>query len=118
MNERFNGIGWMVRQRALYVAILVWLLLSGAGFVFSRQAPLFRGLVVGSSRYLVLVVLMFGLVALLTRKRPVTDLGQRAPEGQIARREAMTMWVYALIVMVAGRLIGQHLFGEGIALHL
>jgi hypothetical protein len=116
-NERF-GIAWVVRQPALYVAIFLWLLLSGVGLFFSRHTPLFRGLVVGSSRYLVLVVLMFGLVALLTRKRPVIDLGQRAPEGGIARREAMAMWAYAAIVMVAGRLIGQHLFGEGIALHL
>ena len=118
VNERFNGVGWVVRQRALYVAILVWLLLSGVGLLFSRHAPWFRGLVVGSSEYVVLVVLMFGLVALLTRKRPVIDLGQRAPECGIAGREALAMWVYAAVVRVAGRLIGQHLFGEGIALHL
>jgi hypothetical protein len=65
-----------------------------------------------------MVVLMFGLVTLLTRKRPVIDLGQRAPECGIAGREALAMWAYAAVVMVAGRLIGQHLFGEGIALHL
>jgi hypothetical protein len=118
MNERFGGIGWVVRQKALYVAILVWLLLCGVGLLFSRLAPFFRGLVVGSSRYLVLVVLMFGLVALLTRKRRVIDLGQRAPESSTARRETLAMLCYAAIVMVAGRLIGQHLFGEGIALHL
>jgi hypothetical protein len=118
MNERFNGIGWLVRQRALYVAILLWLLLCGVGLLFSRHTPSYRGLVVGSSKYLVLVVLMFGLVALLTRKRPVIDLAQRAPESSIARREALAMWAYAAVVMVAGRLIGQHLFGEGIALHL
>ena len=118
MNERLKGIGWGVRQRALYVAILVWLLLSGVGLFFSRHTPRFGGLVIGSSKYLVLVVLMFGLVMLLTRKRPVFDLGQRAPESGIAGREAVAMWVYAATVMVAGRLIGQHLFGEGIALHL
>ncbi len=118
INGRFNGIGWMVRQRALYVAMLLWLLLSGVGLLFSRHTPLFRGLVVGSSEYLVMVVLMFGLVTLLTRKRPVIDLGQRAPERGIAGREALAMWAYAAVVMVAGRLIGQHLFGEGIALHL
>jgi hypothetical protein len=28
------------------------------------------------------------------------------------------MWAYVALVMVAGRLIGQHFFGEGIALHL
>jgi hypothetical protein len=118
MHERFNGIGWVIRQKALYVAILLWLLLTGVGLLFSRNTPRFRGLLVGSSEYLVLVVLMFGLVVLLTRKRPVIDLGQRAPECSIARREALAMWVYAAVVMVAGRLIGQHLFGEGIALHL
>ena len=118
MNERFNGIGWVVRQRALYVAIVLWLLLCGIGLLFSRHAPYFKGFVEGSSKYLVLVVLMFGLVALLTRKRLLIDLAQRAPEHSIARREALAMWVYAAVVMVAGRLIGQHLFGEGIALHL
>jgi hypothetical protein len=85
---------------------------------FLATHPRFRGLVFGSSEYLVLVVLMFGLVALLTRKRPVIDLGARAPECSIARRETLAMWAYVAVVMVAGRLIGQHLFGEGIALHL
>src|SRR6202161_1101861 len=118
MNERLKGIGWVVRQRALYVAILVWLLLSGVVLLFSRHTPSYRGLVVGSSKYLVLVVLMFGLVVLLTRKRPVIDLAQRAPESSIARRETLAMWAYAAVVLVVGRLIGQHLFGEGIALHL
>ncbi len=113
MNERFNGIGWVVRQRAFYVAVLLWLLLCGVGSLCSRHTPRFRGLVVGSSQYLVLVVLMLGLVALLTRKRPVIDLGQRSPERSIARRETLAMWAYAALVMVAGRLIGQHLFGEG-----
>jgi hypothetical protein len=118
MNGRFNGIGWVVRQTAFYVAILLWLLLSEVGLLISRRTPSYKGLVVGSSRYLVLVVLMFGLVALLTRKRPVIDLAQRAPEASIARRETLAMWAYVAVVMVAGRLIGQHLFGEGIALHL
>ena len=118
MNERFNGIGWVVRQGAFYVAILLWLLLCGVGLLFSRHTPSYRGLVTGSSEYLVLVVLMFGLVVLLTRKRPVIGLAQRAPESSIARRETLAMWAYVALVMVAGRLIGQHLLGEGIALHL
>jgi hypothetical protein len=118
MNERFNGIRWLVQQKALYVAILLWLLLCAVGLLFSRHTPKYRGLVTGSSQYLVLVVLMFGLVALLTRKRPLTDLGQRAPERSIATRETLAVWAYTALVMVAGRLIGQHFFGEGIALHL
>jgi len=85
--------------------------------LFSTYAS-FRDLVTGSSKYLVLVVLMFGLVALLTRKRPVIDLAQCAPELSTTRRETLAMWADVAVVMVAGRLIGQHLFGEGIALHL
>jgi hypothetical protein len=118
MNGRFNGIRWLVRQRALYVAILLWFLLSGIGLCFSRYMPRFRGLVTGSSEYLVMVLLMFGVVMLLTRKRPVIDLGQRAPESSTAGRETLAMWAYVAVVMIAGRLIGQHFFGEGIALHL
>ena len=118
MSERLVGIKWVVRQRAFYVAILLWLLLCAVGLLASRRLPSYKGLVIGSSKYLVLVVLMFGLVALLTRKRPVIDLAQRAPESSIARRETLALWAYVAIVMVAGRLIGQHVFGEGIALHL
>jgi len=118
MNERLSGIVWVLRQRAWYVAILLWLLLCGAGIFISRHAPSYRGLVTGSSEYLVLVVLAFGLVMLLTRRRPLVDLAQRAPESFIARREMLAMWAYVAVVMVAGRLIGQHFFGEGIALHL
>jgi hypothetical protein len=70
-SQQRSRIAWVVRQPALYVAISLWLLLSGFGFLFSRHTPRFRGLVVGTSEYLVVVLLMFGLVALLTRKRPV-----------------------------------------------
>jgi hypothetical protein len=74
------------------VALLLWLILSGAGLLFSRHTPRSRGLVAGSSEYLVLVVLMFGLVVLLTPKRPVIDLAQRAQESSIARGETLAMW--------------------------
>jgi|HubBroStandDraft_1064217.scaffolds.fasta_scaffold164937_1 hypothetical protein len=95
MNERFNGAGWVVRQRALHVAILLWLLLSGVGLLFSHHTLRFRGLVVGPSEYLVLVVLMFGLVVLLTRTRAVFDLERRAPESGIAGCETLAKWAYA-----------------------
>jgi hypothetical protein len=45
---------------------------------------------------------MFGLVALLTRKGPVIDLAQRAPEFSIARRETLAMWTHAAMMMAAG----------------
>ena len=118
MSERFKGLKWLLLQKALYVAILVWLLLCGVGLFFSRHTPSYKGLVTGSSKYLVLVVLLFGLIELLTRKRPVMDLALRSPESSIARHETLAVWAYVAVVMIAGRLIGQHFFGEGIALHL
>jgi hypothetical protein len=36
----------------------------------------------------------------------------------IALRETLAMWIYGAVVLFAGRIIGQHYFGEGIALHL
>ena len=118
MSQRFDGIKWVVRQRAFYLAILLWLLLCSTRLLISRHTPSYRGLVKGSSQDLVLVLLLFGLIELLTRKRPVMDLAQRSPESSIARLETIALWAYVAIVMVAGRLIGQHFFGEGIALHL
>ena len=52
------------------------------------------------------------------RHRPVPDLGERAPEAKIALRETVVLWLYGAIVLVAGRIIGFHYFGEAIALHL
>jgi hypothetical protein len=118
MSERLSRIRWVVRQPAFYAAILLWLFLCAAGLLISRHTPSYRGLVKGSSQYLILILLLFALVMLLTRNRPFTDLAQRAPETPTARRETLALWAYVAIVMLAGRLIGQHLFGEGVALHL
>ena len=71
-----------------------------------------------SSMALIALLLEIGLVARLTWRRPVPDLGQRAPERSIALRETLWLWVYGIVVLIAGRGIGLHFFGEGIALHL
>ena len=46
------------------------------------------------------------------------NLASRAPERATAVRETMLLWIYGAAVIVAGRWIGLHFFGEGIALHL
>jgi hypothetical protein len=118
MSKHLDRLKWLLQQKSLYIAILLWLLLCGAGLLISKQIPSYEGLVKESSRYLVLVLLAFGVVMLLTRKRPIPDLAQRSPERVTALRETLALWAYIAAVMVAGRLIGQHIFGEGIALHL
>jgi hypothetical protein len=71
-----------------------------------------------SSIVLAVLLIEIGLVSLLTRGRPVPDLSRRAPERLIAMKETWTLWLYVAIVMLVGRYIGLHFFGEGIGLHL
>jgi hypothetical protein len=118
-NNSFSGaIRTILRQRSLYVAIAVWVLLSGMGLLMARGNPRLESQARVSSIALVLIVLMIGEVSFVARNRPVPDLGERAPERGIARQETAALWCYGFLVMVAGRIIGQHFFGEGIALHL
>jgi hypothetical protein len=74
--------------------------------------------VIGSWLALIFLVLECGLVLLLTRRRPSPDLAQRSPERSIALREAIALGVYAAIILLAGRWLGFHTFGAGIAMHL
>jgi hypothetical protein len=46
------------------------------------------------------------------------DLAARAPEPSTALRETIGLWIYCVVVLVAGRFIGLHYFGAGIAMHL
>ncbi|GGA03420.1 hypothetical protein GCM10011408_26160 [Dyella caseinilytica] len=73
---------------------------------------------IGSSHYLVLVIIGIGIASLLAGRRPFPDLGQRAPDRSIALREVIGLWMYVAVVLVAGQLIGQHFFDAGISLHL
>jgi hypothetical protein len=110
-----SGWGWkdVVRQRSLWVALVLWVLLSLGGILIHRGRE-----AIFSSIAACVLVLEMGLVALLTRRRPMPDLAQRAPERALALRETLAVWLYGAVVLVAGRLLGQHFFGEGIALHL
>ena len=108
----------LLRQRNLQIALLLWVLLSAGGAVLGRGTPWVESAVKESSVSLVMILLLIGIVALLTRRRPILDLGQRAPERAVALKEVAALWVYGAIVLVAGRIIGLHFFGEGIAMHL
>jgi len=67
---------------------------------------------------LAFLTLEIGLVVLITRHRPVPDLAERAPERSIAERETLCLWIYGAFMLLAGRWLGLHFFGEGIAMHL
>lgn len=127
-NSPASRVSYLVRQPSLWIALLVWCLLSAAAIVLCRNGvPLDRPElattppvtdVLNNSIGLFSIILLIGIVHLLARRRSFPNLAERAPERSIALRETWVMWIYGAIVLLAGRLIGQHSFGEGIGLHL
>jgi hypothetical protein len=119
-----SGLGYVFRQRSLYVALLLWILLCVAAYMLGPSlprlegAPRLRGASTLSSAYLVLVILAMGLASLLARHRAFPKLAERAPDRATALREIVGLWTYVAVVLVAGQFIGRHFFGAGIALHL
>jgi hypothetical protein len=131
-SPRQQNLRWLLRQRSLWIALLLWATLSLA-FIALCHGP--RGAVplnlppnqlkltplaqvIGSWLALIFLVLECGLVLLFTRRRVWPDLAQRAPQRSIALRETVSVWVYAAVVLLAGRWLGFHIFGAGIAMHL
>jgi hypothetical protein len=121
-------VKYLVRQPSLWIALLLWILLSLAAILLCRHGvPLHRPELAGTppvtdvlnnSIGLVALILIIALVHFLARHRPFPNLVERAPERAIALREMLAMWIYGAVVLVAGRFVGQHFFGEGIGLHL
>ena len=122
-----SRLGFLTGQRSFQVALALWVLISVAAVPLCHGAmPLAIGphadkpaaIVISSSIALLFLVLEIGLVALITRRRALPDLAARAPERSVALRETIGLWLYGVLVLLAGRSIGLHFFGEGIALHL
>jgi hypothetical protein len=122
-----SKLHYLIQQRSFQAALALWILLSVAALALCHGTmPLPLGphpgnpvaLVVSSSIALVFLVLEIGLVALITRRRPLPDLAGRAPERGVALREAVLLWIYGAAVLLAGRFIGLHYLGAGVALHL
>jgi hypothetical protein len=119
----------LLRERSVQIAIALWAALSFAvfplcavgDFPLNRPAlaslPL-RAQVVFPVVGLAFVFVQMSVAYLLTRRRIVPDMASRAPARAVARREVLLLWVYGAIILLLGRLVGLHLFREGIGLHL
>jgi hypothetical protein len=128
MSEFASKLGYVVRQRSFLVALFLWVAISVAAILLcDGTVPLPIGpqpakpvpMVISGWIALAFLVLEAGLIALITRRRAVPDLAARAPsERSVALRETLGLWIYGAIVLVAGRFVGLHYFGAGIALHL
>jgi hypothetical protein len=127
MSSSGTGLGFLIRQRSFQVALALWVLISVAAVALCHGTmPLPIGphpgkpaaMVISSSIAVIFMVLEIGLVALIARRRALPDLAERAPERSVALRETIALWLYGALVLLAGRFIGLHFFGEGIAMHL
>lgn len=115
-------------QPSPWIALVIWILLSVAAILLCRHGvPLDRPElaatppttdVLNNSIGLFMILLLIGIVSFLARRRPFPNLAERSPERGTALRETVAMWLYGAVVLFAGRIFGQHYFGEGIALHL
>src|SRR3984885_1133414 len=103
-NPPASRIKYLVRQPSLWIALVIWCLLSAAAILLCRNGvPLDRPElaaippitdVLNNSTGLFSIVLLIGILSLLARRRPLPDLVERAPERGIALREMLAMWIY------------------------
>ena len=105
-------------HRSFWVAAGLWVVLNVAGIELSKGWKGAKSVAESSTISLTLILAVIGIAALVAWRRPMPDLGERAPERSVALREVVGLWIYGAVVLVAGRLIGLRLFGEGIAMHL
>ena len=127
-NPPASRIRYLVRQPSLWIALVIWFLLSMAAILLCRNGvPLDRPelasippitAVLNNSVGLFAILLLIGIVSFLARRRIFPNLAERAPERDIALHETLALWIYGGVVLFAGRILGQRYFGEGIALHL
>jgi hypothetical protein len=128
MSALSSKLGHTARQRSFQLALALWVLISIATLLLcGGTMPLPIGphpdaplpMVLFSSVAVVFLLLEMWLVAFITRHRAMPDLAARAPaDRSVAFRESVGLWLYGAIVLLVGRFIGIHYFGEAIALHL
>lgn len=121
MSSFGSKLAYLVHQRSFQVALGLWIAISVAAVVLCHgtiQLPIGPyphkpvAMVISSRIALFFLVLELGLVGLITRRRAMPDLTARAPERRIALRETIVLWIYGALVLLVGRFVGLHYFGE------
>jgi hypothetical protein len=128
MTRKDPGITPLVRNRSFQIGVLLWLFVSITAVVLTqsgtplnipalnRMNPSFA--VAFSSIAIAVLLAEMAIVLFLTRGRTFPKLDLRAPDRAIAKKETWSLWIYIALIMLTGRYLGLHLFGEGIAMHL
>lgn len=114
--------------RVAVLAVLGWIALNAAILVLARgylpfdrpnlaAMPFWLQLAMPSIALIEQFALM-GLVALVSRGRPVTEIGERAPERRVAGWETAGMLTYAMLAQAGGWLVGPALGFRPFSFHL
>ncbi|HEX7341210.1 MAG TPA: hypothetical protein VF269_02935 [Rhodanobacteraceae bacterium] len=117
-----------LRQRSLWIAVVLWVMGSLVVFPLSdghlpfdwpqlAHASMPLKVLMPQGTVIAFIVLI-GIVYWLTRRRAIPDMSARSPSASTAKRELLVLWIYIGIVMAVGQIVGRKLFGEGIAMHL
>ncbi|MGC1106334.1 MAG: hypothetical protein WA876_07330 [Candidatus Acidiferrales bacterium] len=97
--RRVSGV---VRERSFQIALTLCILISVAAVELSGGWTGAKTYAEGSSGSLVLIILLIGVAAIITRRRPMPDLGARAPERAKALREIARLWKEAHVLALMG----------------
>lgn len=108
------GLGWLLLNGAI-------LALAGGYLPFDRPnlagQPFWLQIAMPSLAMIEQFALM-GLVALLSRGRPVTEIGERAPPRRTAGREVALVLAYVLLAQVGGWVVGPAFGYRPFSFHL
>jgi len=128
-----SAIGNSARRPASFlmvaaIAVVGWLALNGAILQLARGfLPFDRPNLAGSPFWLQVAMpsiamieqfSLMGLVALLTRRRPLADIADRAPPAASAGRETLGMLAYAFLAQAGGWLVGPAFGFRPFSFHL
>ena len=128
-SSRPNWLATIFAARTVQLVIVLWLLATGVAYWFGRDGlpfdrPNFAGFSffaqLGGTFALVLVLplIHMGLTYLLTRNRPIPDLGERVASIAVARQETLLLIGYGLVMFVIGQLLGRAIWGAGFGGHM
>ncbi len=118
----------LFNQRSVQIALGAWLasillviLLGRGGLPFDR--PLLAGRsfaeqLINAHVQLADAVFLIGVIYLMTRRRPLPDLQNRAPSRASSIREMLLSLGYGIVVLVTGQAGGRIVGSHGIGLHL
>jgi hypothetical protein len=123
-----SAVRSILSHRGVHITFAVWILGMLAAMVLARgslpfdrpavaQLP-FAAQLVAPNLIMIEVFGLMALVFLLTRKRRIPDMADRAPERRIAARETLLVLGYAALGQVGGWIVGVALGYRPFSFHI